>query len=62
MNAPAERIAICGGYDVSSLAPLVELFLFGVGLSCDVYEAPYGVFRQEILDPALNSIHSSPAL
>ena len=50
MNAPAERIAICGGYDVSSLAPLVELFLFGAGLSCDVYEAPYGVFRQEILD------------
>jgi FkbH-like protein len=50
IGAPTERIAICGGYDVSTLAPLVELYLFGAGILCDIYEAPYGVFRQEILD------------
>ncbi len=45
------RIAVLGGYNTSSLAPLIELYLFGAGASSEIYESHYGVFRQEILDP-----------
>ena len=30
---------------------MVELFLFASGIGVDLYEADYGVFRQEIIDP-----------
>ena len=45
------RIAVVGGYNTSTLVPLLELHLFGAGIYTEVYESPYGVFRQEIHDP-----------
>jgi FkbH-like protein len=33
------------------MVPLIELYLFGAGIAAEIYEADYGVFRQEILDP-----------
>jgi FkbH-like protein len=45
------RLAILGGFTTHQLRDLVELFLFAAGISADVYESDYGVFRQEILDP-----------
>ena len=44
------RIAVVGGYNVSTLIPLIELYLFGAGIRSEVYESPFGVFRQEIHD------------
>lgn len=44
------KLAILGGYTTHQLRDLVELFLFTAGVSAQIYEADYGVFRQEILD------------
>ncbi len=45
------RMAVVGGYNTSTLIPLIELYLFGADIRSEVYESPYGVFRQEIHDP-----------
>jgi FkbH-like protein len=45
------RLAILGGPTTIQLRQLIELFLAGEGLAAEVYEAEYGLFRQEILTP-----------
>ena len=44
------RLAVLGGFTTNQLTELIELFSFMRGASIEVYEAPFGVFRQEILD------------
>lgn len=44
------KIAILGGFTTQQLRSLIELYLFAAGISAQIYEADYGVFRQEILD------------
>ena len=44
------RLAILGNLTLDQLTPLVELFLFAAGVEVELYTAPYGTLRQEILD------------
>jgi FkbH-like protein len=45
------RLAILGGPTTIQLRQLIEVFLAGEGISSQVYESDYGLFRQEILSP-----------
>ena len=46
------KIAILGGFTTHQLRQLIELYVFTGNVSAEIYEADYGVFRQEILDPS----------
>ncbi len=54
---PLRKIAILGSFTTSQLASLTELFLFAAGITAEIYQADFGVYRQEILDPA-SPLHS----
>ena len=45
------RLAILGGPTTIQLRQLIELFLAHEGIAAEIYEAEYGLFRQEILSP-----------
>ena len=45
------RLAILGSVTTTQLTPLIEMFLYAAGVDAEIYEAPYGLFRHEILDP-----------
>jgi FkbH-like protein len=45
----AKRLAILGGPTTLQLRQLIELFLAHEGIAVEVYEADYGLFRQEVL-------------
>ncbi|HXY34985.1 MAG TPA: HAD-IIIC family phosphatase [Planctomycetaceae bacterium] len=45
------RLAILGGPTTIQLRQLIEVFLAGEGIAAEIYEAEYGLFRQEILTP-----------
>jgi FkbH-like protein len=45
------RLAILGGPTTIQLRQLIELFLASEGIVAEIYEAEYGLFRQEILTP-----------
>ena len=45
------RLAVLSSFTTHQLADLIDLFLFGNRLCTEVYEAEFGTFRQEILDP-----------
>jgi FkbH-like protein len=44
------RLAILGNLTLDQLTPLVDLYLFAAGIDVEIYTAPYGTLRQEILD------------
>lgn len=44
------KLAVLAGATSRQLVELIRLFLFAADVDADVYEADYGVFRQEILD------------
>ena len=48
---PVVRIAVMGSLSTGPLTDLLELYTYSRGLRAETYEADYGVFRQEILDP-----------
>ena len=48
---PKTRLAILGGFTTTQLAQAIELALFSMGGGVEIFEADYGVYRQEILDP-----------
>jgi FkbH-like protein len=54
------KIAIIGGFTTQQLRALVELYLFAAGISAEIYEANYGVFRQEILDQSSQLYRFAP--
>lgn len=62
LNACLERgtrspkIAILGSFTTGPLLPFMELFLFAARMKAEFYEADYGVFRQDVLDPT-SSLH-----
>lgn len=51
VSANTARIAVLGNTTMTQLSGFIELFLFSHNIDADIYEAPYGVMRQEILDP-----------
>ena len=46
------KLAILGGFTTHQLRDFIALYLFAAGVSAEIYEADYGVFQQEILDPS----------
>lgn len=46
------KIAILGSSTTALLAPVVRAALFRDRIAAEIYEGPYGAYRQEILDPA----------
>jgi FkbH-like protein len=50
-GGPKFKLAILGGFTTHQLRELVELYLFAASTPAEIYEADYGVFQQEILDP-----------
>ncbi|MBI3684534.1 MAG: HAD-IIIC family phosphatase [Acidobacteria bacterium] len=47
----AVRLAVLGGPTTIQLVELLRIFLEGAGVAADIYEAEYGLFRQEVLTP-----------
>lgn len=45
------KIAVLGSFTTHQLISLVELYLCAGRVGAEVYEAEYGTFRQELLDP-----------
>lgn len=45
------RVAVLGSSTTDQLSALLDLYLFAGGVSAEIYESDFGVFRQEILDP-----------
>lgn len=46
------KLAVLSSSTSDQLVQIIELFLLAGGVEADVYEADFGVFRQEILDPS----------
>src|SRR5205823_13953921 len=44
------RLAVLGNSTLDQLTPLIDLFLFAAGVHVEIYVAPYGTLRQEILN------------
>ena len=59
--APA-RVAVLGSTTTSQLAAFLDLFLFAHNVDAEIYEAPYGTMRQEILDPTFDLHRFRPHL
>jgi hypothetical protein len=49
--AYSTRLAVLGSFTTKQLSAFVDLFLFAAGINVEIYEAEYGVFRHEIVDP-----------
>jgi FkbH-like protein len=45
------KLAVLGGFTTHQLVDLVKLYLTAGRVGAEVYEADYGIFRQEMLDP-----------
>jgi FkbH-like protein len=45
------RLALLGSSTTTQLPPLLALHGLAAGLALEIYEAPFGSYRQEILDP-----------
>lgn len=54
------RVAVLGNTTTTQLASLLDLFLFARNLDAEVYEAPYGLVRQELLDPTSDLYKFAP--
>lgn len=49
--ATSTRVAVLGSTTTTQLASLLDAFLFAHNIDAEIYEAPYGLLQQEILDP-----------
>jgi FkbH-like protein len=45
------RLAVLGSSTTTQLPPLLALHGLAAGLALEIYEAPFGAYRQELLDP-----------
>ena len=48
----ASRVALCGTYTTTQLAEMLPLAGLRVGVDLEVFEGPYGQYRQLLLDPS----------
>jgi FkbH-like protein len=46
------KIAFVSSFTTHQLCDIADLILFSFGIHAEIYEADYGLFRQEILDPS----------
>lgn len=61
-SAHKTRLAILGSFTTSQLRDFIELALFASEIEPEIYEADFGVFRQEILDPGSGLYEFQPQL
>jgi FkbH-like protein len=54
------RLALLGSYTSVQLAPLLRLAGLRAGVDLEIYECPYGQYRQEILNPESSMYLFSP--
>jgi FkbH-like protein len=54
------KIAVLGGFTTKQITAFLNLHLFAIGIEAEIYESDYGVFRQEILDPASAMYNFAP--
>jgi FkbH-like protein len=59
---PSFRLAVLAGMTSSQLVWMLELLLSISGLFPDIYESPFGVWRQEILDPRSELYRFAPSI
>jgi FkbH-like protein len=59
-SAAAARIAVLGSTTTDQLAQFLDLTLFALNIDAEIYEAPYGLLRQEILDPGSELYRFAP--
>jgi FkbH-like protein len=55
------RVAVLGSFTTDQLTQLLDLYLFAAGLDAEIYEADYGLVRQEILDPTSTLYEFKPS-
>ena len=56
------RLALLGSYTTAQLGPLLRLAGLRFGLALEVFESPYGQYRQEVLDPNSSLYRFAPDL
>lgn len=56
------RVALLGSYTTMQLTWLIDLFLFGAGIDAEIYEAEYGVLRQEVYNQQSELYRFQPQL
>jgi len=56
------RVAVLGSYTTTQYAQLLRLAALRVGVALEVHDAPYGQYRQELLDPASGTRAFAPDL
>lgn len=56
------RIAVLGNVTMHQFVHFLELFLFAGGADAEIYEAEYGLMRQDILDPQSGLYEFRPKL
>ena len=56
------RLAVLGSYTTSQLATMLWLAALRAGIALELYESPYGQYRQEIVDPASAMYEFAPDL
>jgi FkbH-like protein len=61
-SATSVRMAVLGSSNTSHLTTFLDLFLFAHDIDAEIYEAPYGIFRQEILDPGSELYRFGPQI
>jgi FkbH-like protein len=54
------RLALLGSYTTSQLATMLWLAALRIGISLELYESPYGQYRQELLDPSSAAYRFAP--
>jgi FkbH-like protein len=59
-SAVPARVAVLGSTTTTQLSSFLDLFLFGQNVDAEIYEAPYGLLRQEILDPSSDLYRFKP--
>jgi FkbH-like protein len=59
-SAVSARVAVLGSTTTTQLASFLDLFLFAQNVDAEIYEAPYGLLRQEILDPSSDLYRFKP--
>jgi FkbH-like protein len=56
------RLALLGSYTTVQFAPLLQLAALRFGIRLEIYESPYGQYRQELLDPGSACCAFAPEL
>jgi FkbH-like protein len=56
------RVAVLGASTTSFFVPVLRALCFRDGVNAEFYEAPYGAYRQDILDPASGLYRFKPTV